>query len=38
MGEKIFDKYSYLHFAVGIIAYYWQVSLTLTIDYRPFCI
>ena len=27
MGSKIFDKYTYLHFASGIIAYFWNISL-----------
>ena len=27
MGVKLFDQYSYLHFAVGIIAYFWNISL-----------
>jgi hypothetical protein len=27
MGTKIFDQYTYLHFAVGIIAYFWNLSL-----------
>jgi len=26
MGKQIFDKYSYLHFSVGIILYFWKVS------------
>jgi len=26
MGVKIFDQYSILHFAVGILAYFWSVS------------
>ena len=28
MGEQIFDRYTYLHFAVGIIAYFWNISFT----------
>jgi hypothetical protein len=27
MGILLFDQYTYLHFAVGIIAYFWNVSL-----------
>ena len=27
MGTKLFDQYTYLHFAVGIIGYFWKVSL-----------
>ena len=27
MGLKLFDQYTYLHFSVGIIAYFWNVSL-----------
>ena len=27
MGPKFFDQYTYLHFAVGIIAYFWNISL-----------
>jgi len=29
MGATLFDHYTYLHFAVGIVAYYWNVSLSL---------
>jgi len=29
MGLKFMDKYSYLHFAVGIITYYWGVKLNM---------
>ena len=25
MGIKIFDQYTYLHFAVGIISYFWNI-------------
>lgn len=28
-GFPIFDQYTYLHFAVGIIAYFWNISLLL---------
>jgi hypothetical protein len=31
MGLCLIDKYSLLHFAVGIIAYFWSISLFLTI-------
>ena len=27
MGKKLFDQYTYLHFAVGIVSFYWDVSL-----------
>ena len=27
MGTRIFDQYTYLHFAVGIIAYFWNISI-----------
>ena len=27
MGYKLFDKYTYLHFAMGIVAYFWNISL-----------
>lgn len=27
MGYTFFDKYSLLHFAAGIIAYYWNIDL-----------
>jgi len=27
MGETIFDQYTYLHFASGIIAYFWGITL-----------
>ncbi len=26
MGQYIFDQYSYLHFAVGIVAYFWNIG------------
>lgn len=29
MGKYLFDQYSYLHFAVGIIVYYWNIPLFL---------
>lgn len=29
MGTKIFDQYTILHFATGIIAYFWGFSLPL---------
>jgi hypothetical protein len=28
MGLKLLDQYSYLHFAVGIIAYFWGITFT----------
>ena len=27
MGDFFFDQYTYLHFAVGIIVYFWNASL-----------
>jgi hypothetical protein len=27
MGSQFFDQYTYLHFAVGIIVYFWNISL-----------
>jgi hypothetical protein len=27
MGKRLFDQYTYLHFAVGIIAYFWNISI-----------
>ena len=27
MGSQVFDQYTYLHFAVGIIVYFWGISL-----------
>jgi len=27
MGTKLFDQYTYLHFAMGIVGYYWNISL-----------
>jgi len=27
MGYQYFDKYTYLHFAVGIVVYFWNISL-----------
>ena len=31
MGIKLFDEYSLLHFAVGIIAFYWNISIIWTL-------
>lgn len=31
MGNQIFDQYTYLHFATGITAYFWNVNLLNTI-------
>ena len=28
MGLSFFDQYSLLHFAVGIVFYFWNISLT----------
>ncbi len=37
MGTALTDKYSLLHFAVGIIAYYWDISfLTIMILHTVF--
>ena len=27
MGNRTFDQYTYLHFAVGVIVYFWNISL-----------
>lgn len=27
MGTQYFDQYTYLHFAVGVIGYFWNISL-----------
>jgi hypothetical protein len=27
MGNTLFDHYTYLHFAVGIVCYFWDISL-----------
>ena len=27
MGTQYFDQYTYLHFAVGIIVFFWNISL-----------
>ncbi len=27
MGNHFFDQYIYLHFAVGIVVYFWNISL-----------
>ena len=31
MGEYLLDQYSLLHFAVGIIFYYWNVSFSISL-------
>jgi hypothetical protein len=31
MGSKIFDKYSLLHLSVGIVSFYWGLSLWVAI-------
>jgi len=31
MGQKIYDKYSLLHLAVGIVVYYFDISLLIWI-------
>lgn len=30
MGKQLFDQYTLLHFAVGIVAYFWNISLLNT--------
>ncbi len=27
MGTRYFDQYTYLHFSVGVIVYFWNISL-----------
>ena len=27
MGKFLFDKFTYLHFATGVVIYYWGISL-----------
>lgn len=34
MGKLLFDQYTYLHFAVGIVLYFWNVSLKKVIIYH----
>jgi len=31
MGNYLFDQYTLLHFAVGVLLYFWNISLTNTI-------
>jgi hypothetical protein len=31
MGLRFFDQFSILHFAVGVLAYFWSVSFLITI-------
>jgi hypothetical protein len=31
MGQRIFDQYTALHFAVGIVVYFWGIGLPLWI-------
>lgn len=31
MGFKVFDQYSLLHFSMGVVAYFWSISLFLLI-------
>ena len=28
MGKQLLDQYTYLHFAVGVIVYYWGIKLS----------
>tara|TARA_Y100000590_G_scaffold465618_1_gene638409 strand:- start:3322 stop:3600 length:279 start_codon:yes stop_codon:yes gene_type:complete len=36
MGKKLFDQYTYLHFAVGIVSFYWDISLKKLIMIHTF--
>ena len=29
MGNRLFDQYTYLHFSVGILSYFWGINLVL---------
>lgn len=29
MGKSLIDRFTYLHFAMGIVVYYWNMSLPL---------
>ncbi len=29
MGNQLFDQFTYLHFAVGVIVYFWNISLPI---------
>ena len=29
MGTKLFDQYTYLHFASGIVSYFWNISFII---------
>ena len=31
MGLRFFDQYSLLHFATGVVAYFWSISLFITV-------
>lgn len=31
MGHRLFDQYSLLHFAIGVIAYFWGISIHVVI-------
>ena len=31
MGTKLFDQYTYLHFASGIVSYFWNLSFIIWI-------
>lgn len=31
MGYRWFDQYSLLHFAVGVVAYFWSISLIVVV-------
>jgi len=31
MGLRLFDQYTYLHFATGVVVYFWNISLSVWI-------
>ena len=35
MGKKLLDQYSYLHFAVGIVIYFWGININNYIKFWP---
>jgi hypothetical protein len=36
MGTKLIDRFSYLHFSVGVIFYYWKIGLVPSIILHTF--
>jgi hypothetical protein len=36
MGLRIFDQYSLLHFAAGVIAYFWSISFFVVVALHIF--